>query len=58
MTATFAVASQGHMEEVVAQDIFVDVMHSAIIDIAYVVPLPELESGLFHRSGASNCFFI
>ncbi len=56
--AEFAMASQGHMQEVVAQDTVVNVTKAAIIDIAYVVPLAELESGLFNMCGATNSFFI
>jgi hypothetical protein len=56
--AEFAMASQGHMQKVVAQDTVVNVTKAAIINIAYVVPLAELESGLFNMCGATNSFFI
>jgi hypothetical protein len=56
--AAYPVASQAHMLEVVSQDISVNVERASIFDIAHVVPLLEVESGLFNMSGSYNSFFI
>jgi hypothetical protein len=57
-TAAHPTASLANMIEVVCQDFFVNMARSAIHDIAHVMPLSEVESGLFHMSGCYNCFFI
>jgi hypothetical protein len=46
------------MVEVVGQECCVNVARSAIHDIVYVLPLSEVESGLFHMFGSYNCFYI
>ena len=57
-TAVFPTATLGNMIEVVRQDFCINVGRSTVHDIAYVLPLAEVESGLFHMSGCNNCFFI
>jgi hypothetical protein len=48
-TAAYPTASFANMIEVVdCQDSYVNVARSAIHDIAHIMPLPEVESGLFH----------
>lgn len=56
--ATFSMASQACMQEVVAQDSYIRIGRADIMDIAFVVPLDEVECGLFNLCGASNVFFI
>jgi hypothetical protein len=56
--ASYPIASLGHMIKVLGQDCCVNVERSAIHDIAYVMPLSEVKSGLFKMSGCCNCFFI
>jgi len=34
------------------------IYRSAITDLAFIIPLYEVESGLFHLSGAQNTYFI
>lgn len=57
-TAQFPMASQAHMLEVVSQDIAINVARASVCDIAHVVPLLEVESGLYNMSGSNNSFFI
>jgi hypothetical protein len=58
-TAAYPMASLANMIEVVdCQDSYVNVARSAIHDIAHIMALPEVESGLFHMSGCYNCFLI
>jgi hypothetical protein len=56
--AEYPLASQSHMVEIVLQETIVSVERSRIFDIAFVLPLHEAESGLFHMSGSYNSFFI
>jgi hypothetical protein len=35
-----------------------NIHRSTITDLAFIVPLHEVESGLFHLSGANNTFYI
>jgi hypothetical protein len=57
-SAVFPMASQSCMLEVVAQEARVSVARSNICDVAFVIPIYEVESGLFHLSGSYNSFFI
>jgi hypothetical protein len=46
-TAAYPMASQANMVELISQDdITIDVEKSGVFDIAHVVPLLEVESGL------------
>jgi hypothetical protein len=54
----FPVASQSRMLEVVRKDTRISVARSSIHDIAFIIPVSEVESGLFHMSGSYNSFFI
>ena len=52
----FAVKSG--MVEVIQTSTILNIARSSIIDFAFVIPLREVESGLFHLTGAQNTFFI
>lgn len=34
------------------------ILRSSIVDVALILPLVEVESGLFHLTGALNTYFI
>ena len=53
----FPMASQSHMIELVSQDTYVEVERSEVHDIAFVIPIFEVESGRFNMSGSYNSFF-
>jgi hypothetical protein len=57
-TAAYPLASASNMVELVLQDTVVSVDRSNVVDIAFVLPLFEVESGLFHMSGSYNSYFI
>jgi hypothetical protein len=50
-------ASQDGMIEVYQSSDEINLVRSAILDIAFIVPLEEVESGLFFLSGADNVYF-
>jgi hypothetical protein len=50
-------ASLSSIEEVVAVEERQVVQRDYINDVAFILPLAEVESGLFYMSGASNTFF-
>jgi hypothetical protein len=50
-------AAQAHMLKLICQDTYVEVERSEVYDIAFIIPLSEVESGLFHMSGSYNSFF-
>jgi hypothetical protein len=52
----FAVKSG--MVEVIQSSIILKIPRSSIVDLAFIVPLGEVESGLFHLTGAVNTYFI
>jgi len=54
---SFPMASQSHMIEVVGQDTYVEVERAEVHDIAFILPIFEVESGWFHMSGSCNSFF-
>jgi hypothetical protein len=56
-TALYPTASLAHMIEVVQVDCCISVLRPSIYDVAYVMPLAEVESGLFNMSGCYNCFY-
>ncbi len=59
ITATlFPVASQSPVVELVATSLIKTVSREALVDVAFVVPLQELETGMVHITGASNIYFI
>jgi hypothetical protein len=45
------------MIEVVGQDTYVEVERAEVHDIAFILPIFEVESGWFHMSGSCNSFF-
>ncbi|MFN9978296.1 MAG: hypothetical protein ACK53Y_00200, partial [bacterium] len=47
-TALYPTASLAHMIEVVLVDCSVSILRPSVYDVAYVVPLSEVESGLFN----------
>lgn len=55
---SFPVAAQDGMVEVyqTSEEIFVD--RTMIKDVAFILPLQEVESGMFFLAGAENTFFI
>jgi hypothetical protein len=57
-TALYPTASLAHMIEVVLVDCSVSILRPSVYDVAYVVPLSEVESGLFNMSGCYNCFYM
>ncbi len=54
--APFALKSG--MVEVIQTPTIIKIPRSSIVDLAFIVPLVEVESGLFHLTGAINTFFI
>jgi hypothetical protein len=54
---SFPMASQSHMIELVGQDTYVEVERAEVHDIAFVLPIFEVESGRFHMYGSYNSFF-
>jgi hypothetical protein len=54
--APFAVNSG--MVEVIQMPTIIKIPRSSIVDLAFIVPLVEVESGLFHLTGARNTVFI
>jgi hypothetical protein len=50
-------ASQSHMIKLVGQDNYVEVERAEVHDIAFVLPIFEVESGWFNMSGSYNSFF-
>jgi hypothetical protein len=50
-------ASQDRMIEVYQSSDEINLVWSAILDIAFIVQLKEVESGLFFLSGADNVYF-
>jgi hypothetical protein len=57
MASLFPVAGQSNIVELVGTVHTISAQRSDIIDIAYIVPIQELESGMVHITGASNLFF-
>ena len=51
-------ASQDDMVEVYQTKTEISLNRSSIVDIAFIVSLQEVESGMFYISGAENTFFI
>jgi hypothetical protein len=51
-------ASQDDMVEVYQMNTEISFNCSSIVDIAFIVSLQEVESGMFYISGAENTFFI
>ena len=51
-------ASQDDMVEVYQTNTEISFNRSSIVDIAFIVSLQEVESGMFYISGAENTFFI
>lgn len=56
-TALYPTASLTHMIEVVQVDCCINILRPSIFDVAYVMPLSEVESGLFNMPGCYNCFY-
>lgn len=54
--APFAIKSG--MVEVIQTNTRLLIDRSSIIDIAFIIPLQEVECGLFHLTGARNSYFI
>jgi len=54
---SFPMASQSHMIKLVGQDTYVEVERAEVRDIAFVLPIFEVESGWFNMSGSYNSFF-
>ena len=54
---SFPMASQSHMIKLVGQDNYVEVERAEVRDIAFVLPIFEVESGWFNMSGSYNSFF-
>jgi hypothetical protein len=54
--APFAIKSS--MVEVIKSTTTLVIERSSIIDIAFVIPLMELEGGMVHLTGAANSFFV
>jgi hypothetical protein len=53
----FPLASQDGMIEVYQSGDEINLVQFAILDIAFIVPLEEVGSGLFFLSGADNVYF-
>jgi hypothetical protein len=56
-TTLFPVAAQSRIIELVGSAHTITTPWTSIEDIAFVVPIQELESGLVHLNGASNVYF-
>lgn len=54
----FPLASQDGLVEVYQTQEEVHVERSKIEDVAFIVPIQEIESGMFYLSGAENTFYI
>ena len=52
------VATKSGMVEVFLSGTRLVIDRASIIDIAFIVPLHEVEGGLFHLAGARNTYFI
>jgi len=50
-------ATKSGMVEVILMQNTIKITRSSIVDITFIVPLGELESGFFHLTGAVNTFF-
>jgi hypothetical protein len=57
MVSLFPVTAQTNIVEVVGTVQTITASKTDIVDIVYVVPIEELESGLVHITGACNLFF-
>jgi hypothetical protein len=57
-TANFPLSSQSAVMEVVSHDVTDRIDRDSIVDVAFVVPLAEAESGLYNLSWSYNSFLI
>ncbi len=54
----FPLASQDNVQEVYQSSDEIYVKRSTIIDVAFIIPVAEVESGMFFLSGVENTFCI
>lgn len=54
----YPVASQCNITELVVTSAVHNASREQLIDIVYVIPIGELESGMVHMTGASNIYFV
>ena len=57
--ADYPMAYHGHMQEVVGKITdTLSVPRRSIVDIVFILPITEVESGMFHIAGSQSVFFI